>query len=166
MAESDPKTNPDGRESSHAASSKPSKRYSDRRRENQARNESNSNKAENKNDAGATEETMDQMSKELSNMLHLEKDRSEEVASYKTKFKDKKDRANDRNLRRGENETENKDKREDLDIDKRKNKVSHLQIRLFSGSRHHYHFVHFHFHYGTSSFCYRNDLPSKFISRE
>ena len=136
MAESDPKTNPDGRESSHAASSKPSKRYSDRRRENQARNESNSNKAENKNDAGATEETMDQMSKELSNMLHLEKDRSEEVASYKTKFKDKKDRANDRNLRRGENEMENKDKREDLDIDKRKNKVSHLQIRLFSGSRH------------------------------
>ena len=141
MAESDPKTNPDGRESSHAASSKPSKRYSDRRRENQARNESNSNKAENKNDAGATEETMDQMSKELSNMLHLEKDRSEEVASYKTKFKDKKDRANDRNLRRGENEMENKEKREDFDIDKRKNKVSHLQIRLFSGSRHIFTFI-------------------------
>ena len=138
MAEVDPKSNPDGRESSHAASSKPSKRYSDRRRENQARNESNSNEAEIKNDAGATEETKDQMSKDLSNMLHLEKDRSVEVASFKTEYKNKKDRASDRNLRRGENEMENKDKREDLDIDKRKKKVSRLQISLFSCSLRHY----------------------------
>ena len=138
MAESDPKTNPDGRESCHAASSKPSKRYSDRRRENQTRNQSSSNKADSKNDAGATEDTMDQMSKELSNMLHLEKDRSEEVPSFKTEYKNKKDQASDRNLRRGENEIENKEKREDFDIDKRKNKVSHLQIRLFSCSRHPY----------------------------
>ena len=134
MEESDTKTHPDGREASHAASSKPSKRYSDRRRENQARNESNSNKAEIKNDSGATEETMEQMSKELSNMLHLEKDRSEVVAGFKSEYKNKKDQTSDRNLRRGENEMENKDRREDLDIDKRKNKVSDLQIRLFSCS--------------------------------
>ena len=110
-------------ENSQRVSSKGSKRYSDKRREDKIRKEFSDSKFESKNQSGSNL-NLDEMSKDLTKMLHLESNRSDADIPSDYKHNDRKDRGKGRHARARDSDKLERDASDNLDTEKRKNKVN------------------------------------------